>query len=52
MWKAIASQLQNRNSKQVRERWLNYLRPDLKKGDWTEEEELMLFELQASMGNK
>jgi transcription factor MYB, plant len=51
-WKAIASQIQNRNAKQVRERWLNHLRPDMKKGDWTEEEELILFELQGSMGNK
>ena len=35
-WSAVAAQLEGRGSKQCRERWLNYLRDDVKKGPWTD----------------
>lgn len=43
-WRFVASQLYetlatNRTGKQCRERWQNHLRPDIKKGKWTSEEE-------------
>jgi hypothetical protein len=51
-WTSIAAQFRNRNSKQIRERWLNHLRPDLRKGEWSDREEKVLFELQCELGNK
>ena len=38
-WTLIASYLGGRTGKQVRDRYLNNLRPGLKMGEWTEEEE-------------
>jgi hypothetical protein len=38
--------------KQCRERWCNHLDPTLKKEPWSEEEDRILRESQASMGNK
>lgn len=51
-WSAIASYLQGRVGKQCRERWQNHLRPDVNKGPWTTEEEEMLVQLHAEMGNR
>ena len=51
-WKSISTHIRTRNSKQVRERWLNHLRPDLTKGKWSDTEEVALFELQSKLGNK
>ena len=42
----------SRNSKQLRERWLNVLDPSLKRGDWTEEETALVIRLQKELGNK
>ncbi|KAG7572595.1 SANT/Myb domain [Arabidopsis suecica] len=39
-------------AKSCRFRWLNYLRPGLKRGPFTEEEEQRVIELQAVLGNK
>jgi Myb-like DNA-binding domain len=52
--KAIKDQLgiDGRTGKQCRERWHNHLNPDLNKNEWTEEEELKIFELQKQLGNK
>ncbi|XP_015958288.1 transcription factor GAMYB-like [Arachis duranensis] len=41
-----------RCGKSCRLRWANHLRPDLKKGAFTEEEERRIIELHAKMGNK
>ncbi|MED6174358.1 hypothetical protein PIB30_068295 [Stylosanthes scabra] len=41
-----------RCGKSCRLRWANHLRPDLKKGAFTEEEECRIIELHAKMGNK
>lgn len=41
-----------RCGKSCRLRWANHLRPDLKKGAFTPEEEHLIIELHAKMGNK
>lgn len=42
----------SRCGKSCRLRWANHLRPDLKKGAFTPEEERRIIELHATMGNK
>ncbi|GAV76435.1 Myb_DNA-binding domain-containing protein [Cephalotus follicularis] len=42
----------SRCGKSCRLRWANHLRPDLKKGAFTQEEERCIIELHAKMGNK
>ncbi|KAL0863361.1 hypothetical protein Bca101_042479 [Brassica carinata] len=42
----------SRCGKSCRLRWVNHLRPSLKKGAFTDEEEQRVIELHASMGNK
>lgn len=41
-----------RCGKSCRLRWANHLRPNLKKGAFTQEEEQLIIELHAKMGNK
>lgn len=42
----------SRCGKSCRLRWANHLRPNLKKGTFTAEEERLIIELHAKMGNK
>ncbi|GJM93791.1 hypothetical protein PR202_ga10379 [Eleusine coracana subsp. coracana] len=42
----------NRNGKSCRLRWLNYLRPGVRRGSITPAEDAVIRELQAAMGNK
>ncbi|XP_060206480.1 transcription factor MYB98-like [Lycium barbarum] len=51
-WSQIAQMLKGRIGKQCRERWHNHLRPDIKKDLWTEEEDRILIEAHAEIGNK
>ncbi|KAI4305228.1 hypothetical protein L6164_028607 [Bauhinia variegata] len=51
-WAVIAENLVGRAGKQCRERWYNHLRPDIKKETWTEEEERILVETHAKVGNR
>jgi hypothetical protein len=51
-WSEIASQMENRSAKQCRERYINSLKPDGKKGLWTIEEDNNILRLQAMMGNQ
>jgi len=51
-WSVIAEKLKGRIGKQCRERWHNHLNPDIKKGQWTVEEEKIIQEKQAQLGNK
>ena len=46
------SGMQVRHGKQCRERWYNHLDPELKKGNWTREEDLYLLEKQQELGNR
>ncbi|KAJ6959852.1 hypothetical protein NC653_038036 [Populus alba x Populus x berolinensis] len=41
-----------RTGKSCRLRWLNYLRPDLRRGNITPEEQLLIMELHAKWGNR
>ncbi|KAF5766046.1 putative transcription factor MYB-HB-like family [Helianthus annuus] len=41
-----------RCSKSCRLRWTNYLRPGIKRGDFTDDEEKMIIQLQTLLGNK
>lgn len=51
-WSVIASKLNGRIGKQCRERWFNHLDPDIKKGEWTPEEDQIVFEAQKQYGNR
>ena len=51
-WNAIAASLPGRTGKQCRERWLNHLRPDIRKGNWTEYEDKIILREQKRIGNK
>lgn len=41
-----------RSGKSCRLRWMNYLRPNLKHGQITEDEENLIIKLQKQLGNK
>ena len=51
-WSFIAKYLPGRLGKQCRERWYNHLSPDIKKSDWTEEEDRMIVEMHKKLGNR
>jgi hypothetical protein len=51
-WSHCAEFISGRNGKQCRERWFNSLNPDVKKGDWTPEEDYTLFFYYKKLGGK
>jgi len=51
-WAKIATHLPGRQGKQCRERYVNHLDPDLKKGQWTDDEEALLIVLHERHGNR
>ncbi|KAK4490729.1 hypothetical protein RD792_001432 [Penstemon davidsonii] len=52
-WRAIPKTTGlKRCSKSCRLRWTNYLRPGIKRGSFTDQEEKMIIQLQALLGNK
>ena len=51
-WEEIAGKFENRNTRQVRERWFKYLSPKLKIGDWTPEEDDLLLDKVAEIGGQ
>ena len=42
----------NRCGKSCRLRWTNYLRPDIKRGNFSDEEERLIIALHAGLGNR
>ena len=48
----IADIMSNRNRKQVRDRYNNYLKPGINNSDFTPEEDERLIELYGQIGNK
>ncbi|KAK3140014.1 hypothetical protein QOZ80_5AG0394120 [Eleusine coracana subsp. coracana] len=42
----------NRTGKSCRLRWLNYLRPDVKRGNFTADEQLLILDLHSRYGNR
>ncbi|KAI3740433.1 hypothetical protein L2E82_30862 [Cichorium intybus] len=52
-WRALPSLAGlNRCGKSCRLRWTNYLRPDIKRGNFTDEEEKLIIHLHSHLGNK
>jgi len=51
-WAKIAAHLPGRQGKQCRERYVNHLDPELKKGEWTDDEEAILIALHEHHGNR
>ncbi|XP_038725081.1 transcription factor MYB39-like [Tripterygium wilfordii] len=52
-WKSIPKQAGlNRCGKSCRLRWINYLRSDIKRGHFTEDEERVIIKLHSVLGNK
>jgi len=51
-WSTIASHIQGRIGKQCRERWFNHLSPDVRKTNWTPEEDQIIIDAHNRMGNK
>jgi myb proto-oncogene protein len=52
-WTVIAKELNSgRNGKQCRDRWQNYLRPGIKKGEWTRDEEELIKDMHRTFGPK
>lgn len=51
-WKIISKLMSNRSPRQCRERWKYYLSPNLEKGPWTEEEDLLLLDLIKTLEGK
>lgn len=52
-WKALPKHAGlNRCGKSCRLRWTNYLRPDIKRGKFSEEEERLIINLHSVLGNK
>jgi len=51
-WAMISSCLEGRTGKQVRDRYLNKLRPNIKCGDWKPEEDELLVKLCKEIGNR
>ncbi|OHS93288.1 Myb-like DNA-binding domain containing protein [Tritrichomonas foetus] len=51
-WTKVAAQLSGRIGKQCRERWVNCLKPGIKKSEWTIEEDETIIRLQKELGNK
>ncbi|TKY63283.1 Transcription factor AS1 [Spatholobus suberectus] len=54
-WNLVSQRMNtplNRDAKSCLERWKNYLKPGIKKGPLTEEEQRLVIRLQAKYGNK
>ena len=51
-WPDVAKYVENRNSKQCRERWLSSLSPDNNKSDWNIEDDVKLIHLFRTYGSR
>jgi len=51
-WSGLADMLADRTGKQCRERWHNHLDPDIKKGEWSDNEDALIVAMQRQMGNQ
>jgi hypothetical protein len=51
-WEKISIFMEGRNPRQCRERWKNYLNPNLRKGEWTPEEDQILEQRYAQYGTE
>lgn len=51
-WGEVAAQIPGRTSKQCRERWHNHLDPNIVRGAYSPEEDRIILEAQARLGNR
>ena len=51
-WSLIASHLHGRIGKQCRDRWHNHLNPNVNKQAWSEDEDRLIYEAHAQIGNR
>lgn len=51
-WTKVAAHLPGRAGRQCRERWFNHLAPEVKKGDWSKEEDEMIVAAVREHGTK
>jgi myb proto-oncogene protein len=51
-WNMIAITLPTRNAKQIRDRYINYLDPHIKQGNFTVDEDILIMDLHVRYGNK
>lgn len=51
-WSQCSDFITGRSGKQIRERWANTLNPSVTKGNWTEEEDAVIFKSFAILGSK
>ena len=51
-WDKISLELENRSARQCKDRWNNYLSPNINKSEWTLEEDKILIEKQKEYGPK
>lgn len=52
IWSVLATMLEGRTGKQIRDRYLNILRPNIKKGDWTPQEDQYILALYYQFGTR
>lgn len=51
-WQEVAQMMGDRNARQCKERWENYLSPDINRDPWTQEEDDLLIEKQKEIGSR
>ncbi|GAB9468224.1 hypothetical protein Gpo141_00005544 [Globisporangium polare] len=51
-WGQVATRIPGRTSKQCRERWYNHLDPSIVRGEYSAEEDRIILEAQARLGNR
>jgi hypothetical protein len=51
-WSAIGAQMEGRSGKQCRERWHNHLSPEVRKTDWTAEEDAAIVQKVQELGTR
>ena len=51
-WKLVSMRMKNRTPRQCKERWINYLQPNINKDKWTKPEDDLLFYLVNKLGSK
>lgn len=51
-WAVVASMMEGRTGKQIRDRFLNKLKSNIRRGDWTPEEDKLLLTLYYQLGHK
>ena len=51
-WSAVSQDVEAKNGKQCRERWINHIDPAINRAPWTHEDDMRLIEAHSRLGNK